>query len=247
MTLDAPETIAAALIILGAATVAGTVAFGLGITATPWLLLMLEPQTVVILVNAISVLTFALIIIQTRQVIPFREAAPLALPALLGAPLGVWILSVVSAGVLRVTIALVILALTVFVVFNFRSPATWPKTAGPIVGFIVGAMIAALGIGGPIMVLFLLGRGWSSQALRGLLAVLFLSMSALAMVGYGVAGLYSVERIALILVAIVPALIGFRIASLLLERMNEAVFRRGVLAVIILSSLMILTREAISL
>ena len=97
------------------------------------------------------------------------------------------------------------------------------------------------------MVLFLLTRTWSRDAFRGGLSLYFLAVGLVGVVGYGVAGLYTQERIALILITIVPVLAGFGLATLLVRRMNERVFRRAVILVIITTSVMVLTREALGL
>ena len=244
---DTPEIVAAVLIILAAATVVSTVGFGLGITATPLLLLVFEPQTVVVVANVISALMFVLILAQSRNDLPVRRIAPLAVAGALGAPVGVVVLATVSSSALRISIAVLILALSAAIALNFRGTIPRPRLFGPAIGFGTGGLIAALGIGGPIMALFLLGQGMDSRTLRVSLAFYFMGMSIIALIGYAVAGLYTAERAIILLIVTVPALAGFWLGSTLLRHMNEAVFRRGVLVVIIFSSLLVLARELLSL
>ena len=244
---EASQIVAAVLIILVAATVLSTVGFGLGITATPLLLLVLEPKTVVVLVVSVSALVFALIVVQARRSLPVRQMLAPSAAAVLGAPAGVLVLTAVSATVLRVSIAVVILALATAVVFNFRGAVPRPRVVGPLAGFATGGMVTALGIGGPIMALLLLGQGMQRQTLRVSLAFFFIAMSAMSLAGYAVAGLYTEDRLWLLLFVSVPALVGFGLGSVMLSRMNEAVFRRGVLTVTVVSSLLVLGREALSL
>ena len=242
-----PEIVSTALVILASATVASTVGFGLGITATPVLLLVLGPQTVVVVANAVSALIYVLILAQSRHELPVRRVAPFAVAGALGAPVGVVVLATVSATALRISIAVLILALSAAIALNFRGAVPRPRLLGPAMGFGTGGLIAALGIGGPIMALFLLGQGMESRKLRVSLAFYFLGMSGMALIGYAFAGLYTAERAVLLLAAAAPALGGFWLGSRLLRHMNEAVFRRGVLVVITLSSLLVLARELVSL
>ena len=100
---------------------------------------------------------------------------------------------------------------------------------------------------GPLMVLFLLTRGLSRDAVRGGLSLYFLAVEIIAVIGYGVAGLYTQERVALILIVTLPVLAGFGLATLLVRRMNERVFRHAVVAVIMTTSVMVLVREGFSL
>ena len=79
------------------------------------------------------------------------------------------------------------------------------------------------------------------------MAFYLLAIDVVSVVGYAVAGLYTLERLALILVAVVPVLVGLRLGITLVGRMNEAVFRHAVIAVTIATSVMVVAREAVGL
>ena len=246
-SLSILELAVAVVMLFAGSTVLSTVGFGIGMTTTPVLLLLLEPQTVVVVVNTVSLALFVLIIRQTRDHISVRETTPLGIAGLLGVPVGVFILSTASASALRISITGLIILLTLAVVFNLRGPIPRSNLIGAVVAFVVAVLLTSLGIGGPLMALFLLTRGWTPQAVRGSLALYFLAVEAAGVVGYGVAGLFTTERIALILITAVPALMGFWLATRLLRGMNETVFRRATIAVIIATSLMVLGREVAAL
>ncbi len=246
-SLSILEIAVAVVMLFAGSTVLSTVGFGIGMTTTPVLLLLLEPQTVVVVVNTVSLALFVLIIHQTRDHLSVRETTPLGVAGLLGVPVGVLILSEASASALRISITGLILLLTLAVVFNFRGPIPRSNLVGPVVAFVVAVLLTSLGIGGPLMALFLLTRGWPPQAVRGSLALYFLAVEAAGVVGYGVAGLFTTERIALIAVVTLPVLLGFWLATRLLRGMNETVFRRAVIVVIIATSLMVLGREVAAL
>ena len=97
------------------------------------------------------------------------------------------------------------------------------------------------------MALYILGQGWSRNALRGSLAFYFVVVEASGVVGYGITGLLTTERVVLILITVIPVILGFWLATFLVRHMNEAVFRRAVVTVIITTSLMVLAREVSSL
>ena len=207
------------------------------------LLLILEPQTVIVTVNVVSSLIFVLILVQSRQELPVRKIAPIAIVAALGAPIGVLALTTVDATFLRISIAVLVIALSAATALNFHTVMPKSRLFGLTIGFGTGGLVAGLGIGGPIMALFLLGQKMRGQVLRVSLAFYFLGMSMITLLGYGIAGFYTSERITLLLFVTVPALGGFWVGSVLLHQMNEVIFRRSVLVVIILSSIMVLLRE----
>ena len=234
------------MLLLGS-TVLSTVGFGIGMSTTPVLLLFLDPQTVVVTVNTVSLALFVLIMFQARTELRVRAMAPMSIAGLLGVPVGVFILGSAGAGVLRVSITAVIILLALAVTFNIRGPIPRSDLAGLAVGFVVGVLLTSLGIGGPLMALFLLTRNWPRQAVRSSLSLYFLVVEFSGVVGYGVAGMFTPERISLILVVAGPVLLGFALATVLVGRMNERVFRHAVVGVIIATSLMVLGREVVRL
>ena len=168
----------------------------------------------------------------------------MSLAGLMGVPVGVFLLTAAGAGALRISITGLILLLTILVTLNVRGPIPRSRIVGGVVGFVVGVMLTSLGIGGPLMALFLLTREWPRHAVRASLSFYFLIVELTGVVGYGVAGLFTPERISLILVVTVPVLLGFGLATVLVRRMNERLSRHAAVGVIITTSLMVLGREA---
>ena len=244
---DALQLVVAALMLFAGSTVLSTVGFGIGMTTTPVLLLVLDPQTVVVTVNTVSLVLFVLIIFQTRAHLSIKDMVPVSVAGLLGVPVGVFILSAAHAAVLRVSITALMLLLTMAVAFNIGGSMPRWRVLGLVVGFVVGVLLTSLGIGGPVMALFLLARDWSRHAVRASLSLYFLVVESTGVVGYGVAGLFTQERITLIMLVTVPVLLGYGLATFLVRRMNERAFRHAVVAVIITTSLMVLGREIVRL
>lgn len=245
--LDALDAALAALIMLFGSTVASALGFGIGMTTTPFLLLFLEPETAVVVVNTVSQVIFALVIFQDRSHLDARRMVPVAIAGMLGVPVGVLILDAADVSVLRISITALIIALTVSLRFGLPGALTRSRMAGPAAGFVVGVLITALGVGGPLMAVLMLAREWPRRVIRVSLAFYFLLLQSVAIPGYAIAGLYTRENVELILVVAVPVLVGFGLATLLLRRMDERRFRQVVVTVIMLTSVFVLGREVLHL
>jgi len=87
------QILVAVLATLAGTTVLASLGFGIGMVATPFLLLVLDPQTAVVMLNAVSVPITAMLVWQTRHHLRFRETLPIALLGLGGALLGAYVLS----------------------------------------------------------------------------------------------------------------------------------------------------------
>ena len=241
------DSVVSAVTLFVGATVLSTIGFGIGMTTIPILLFVLEPQTVIVVVNTVSVALFVLIVHQNRNELPFRRVGPWAAAGLLGVPVGVLILKDSDAGLLKIAITALTIILTLVVAFNVRAKIPSGMLTGLAVAFLVSVTLNALGIGGPIMALYMLTQNWSRNAVRGALSLYFLFVEAAGVIGYGIAGLMTTERIALILIAIVPVTLGFLLATYLVRRMNDVVFRRATVVAIIGMSGLVLAREIAAL
>lgn len=243
---DTFQILATAAVLAIAGFIIGAVGFGFGLTTSPTLLLFLDPQTVVVVVNAVAIIAFALVLVETREHAKFREQTPLAIAGAIGTPIGVFALSQLDASILRIAIGILILALTGLVVFKSEWRVPYPQFTGPILGFVSAAMTTGLTIGGPILVLFFLGCGMQRQELRASMAYFFTIMYIAAAIGYATQGLFNTDRLILIAAAAPGVALAFWIATRLTGRMNETIFRRAVVTIITISSIVVVARELLS-
>lgn len=240
---DILHIVVTSLVLMGAAFVIGAIGFGFGLTTSPILLLILDPQTVVVVINAVAIIAFSLVLVETREHLRNRELAPMVVAAVLGTPIGVFALSTLDASVLRIAIGALVLLLTAMVVFNAEWKVPYPRISGPALGFISSASTTGLAIGGPILVLFFLGRRMDRQNVRASMAFFFTIMYVTAAIGYAIQGLFTSERLVLIVAAAPMVAIGYWIAMKLTGRMNEGVFRAAVIGVVVISSIAVIVRE----
>ncbi len=225
-------------------TVYSATGFGIAMTAMPIALLAVgDPQTAVVVVNTGGVSAGILIAIQARKDIPYREIVPIATAGALGVPFGVAILKFADPSIIRIGIVVLILLLAALSLKEFEGEIPYAKVLGIAGGFAVGASLTAFAVGGPLIVLFLLARNLRRQSVRGAMALFLLVIAGIGVIAYASTGLYSAERLTLVAVVIVPAFLGFALGGLLIQRMNERIFRYVVLGIIALSSMAVLLPE----
>ena len=229
-------------------TVYSATGFGIAMTAMPIALLAVgDPQTAVVVVNTGGVGAGILIAIQARKDIPYREIVPIVAAGVLGVPFGVAILKFADPSIIRIGIAVLILLLAAMSLKEFQGEIPFSGVLGVVAGFIVGATLTAFAVGGPLIVLFLLARNLGRRSVRGAMALYLLAIAGIGVVAYASTGLYSVERLTLVALVLVPAFLGFGLGALLINRMNERIFRYVVLGIIGLSSMAVLVPEVVKL
>lgn len=157
--------------------------------------------------------------------------------------IGSFVLKNADSGPLSIAILILILTFTALNILNLNVRWPWPRATGPAVGLVVGVLIISTGVGGPLLVMFLLAQGWNRHVLRVSLALYFVFMELAGIAGFVVGGLYTPDRLTILAAVLVPCLIGFWLGNSLAYRMNDMIFRRAVIGLILIASVVGLVRQ----
>ena len=234
--------VAIIMVTLGS-VVLGTVSFGLGMVASPVLLLLLGAKPTIVIINSMIALLLSMVLLRTWRHLDLRRSRWLIVGGIAGAPLGVFVLNVAEPGLLRIIIGAVIVILGLL---NLRetqlSIATFPGS-GTCYGFITCLAVTAISIGGPLGGVYAIAQRWPTQTVRAALAAMFTASSGMAVILYAATGLYDRDTLANLGILTPGVLIGFGIAGLLVGRLNERMFRYVVIVLVVLGGGMLLARE----
>jgi uncharacterized membrane protein YfcA len=221
----------------------GTVGFGIVLVAAPVVLIYLEPRQAVVVLNGLTVILMAMVLMRTWRHLEFRASVGLILGGMAATPIGVLVLNAASPGVLRVTIAIVIIFLALFSLTNVQLPFAQRRPAGPIFGFLTSLSVTTIGVGGPIGAIYVIGQRWKAETVRAVLALFFVAFDSMAFALYAATGLVGRDTLANVGVMIPGLLVGFGLSAVLVARINERIFRYAVVAVIVVAGSVMLTRE----
>ena len=237
------ELVAAAAIILLASTVFSALGFGIGLVAMPLLLLMFDAQTAVVILESVSLPIVVLILVRNRSYLRIRETLPIAVSGLIGGLIGSFVLKNVDSDPLSIVILILILTFTALNILNPNIRWPWPRVTGPAIGLLVGVLIISTGVGGPLLVMFLLARGLDRHSLRVSMALYLVFMESAGIAGFVAGGLYTPERLTILAAVLIPCLLGFWVGNSLAYRMSEVIFRRSVIGLILIASIVGLVRQ----
>ena len=238
-------SVAAASMFVGAVALSAA-GFGMGLVALPFMLLVLDPVTAIVAVNIAQTPLYLFVLRDTSRRVRVRDARTLALPGTAGAVLGTFVLAATADEVLRIAAPSLIAALAIIVATVQPERIRPPTALGPILGFAASVMQGTLGIGGPLVALYALARGWTRDSVRGTLAAYFLAVMVVLCAGYAAAALLTPSRLVLIGIMVVPVLVGAVVGSLLARAMSEAIFRRVAVGLVLFSSAGVLIRELVA-
>ena len=224
MDLGWLEAIVVIFAMLLASTVFSATGFGIGMISTPLMLLVYEPQTVIVVAGTAGLGVGVWIISKSWRDVPFREILPITIAALCGAPIAVFILKTADSSVLSIGIAVLIILFAIGSFVKIEKEIPYSKQLGIAAGFIVGVLLPTSGVAGSLVMLFLMTRNWERQTVRAAMAFFLVSLMAFTVVLFALYGLYTPLRLTLIGIVAIPAVIGFLLGAMLIKRINERVF-----------------------
>jgi len=245
---------AAELGIVMAAVVAGAVTksvtgLGLPIIAIPVMALFIDVVDAVVVMAIPTVAANVLLVREHRVAWP--EARPrvvvLLVTGVIGAVVGALLLARLDPRILTLTLAALVLAYVATRLF--RSDFDWPpavaRRGNPIVGALSGVLQGATGISGPLLATWVHGLRLPRQVFVLSITLLFTVLGMAQLVGLTVAGLWTWERLAASLAALVPVLVVVPVGVRLARGLPAEVFDRVVLVVLSGSAVALVLRSLV--
>ena len=219
------------------ALVAGLSGFAFGLIAASIWLYILDPVQTATLIIAFGLIVQGYSVWKLRDALDWRKLWPFVIGAALGVPAGVTILTWANPAHVRAGVGAF---LVLYSLYALLRPAVAPIKAGGAVadagiGFLNGVLGGMTGLAGILVTLWCGLRGWPKDVQRTVfqpVAVAIFLMSALWM---GARGAITADTIKLFLIGLPALLAGTWLGLQLFGRLNEAAFRRVVLALLLAS------------
>jgi uncharacterized protein len=219
------------------ALVAGLSGFAFGLIAASIWLYILDPVQTATLIIAFGLIVQGYSVWKLRDALDWRKLWPFVIGAALGVPAGVTILTWANPAHVRAGVGAFLVLYSLYALFR---PAIAPIKAGGAVadagiGFLNGVLGGMTGLAGILVTLWCGLRGWPKDVQRTVfqpVAVAIFLMSALWM---GARGAITADTIKLFLIGLPALLAGTWLGLQLFGRLNEAAFRRVVLALLLAS------------
>jgi uncharacterized membrane protein YfcA len=228
----------AVVVAFTAATVQSVTGFGFSLTLVPLLAVAWEPKAAVAVSLLLALATNVVLLTQVRGQVSVGRLPGLYLGLIIGIPLGVLFLERVDADTLQITVGIVVLAATVLIYLQPSMDAGHDSLRLQVgAGAMGGALTSATSMGGPPVVLYLLGRETEIDRYRATLLAYFLPSGVLAVGAFVIVGRIDAD-VLIITAAAVPAVVaGILTGGWLRTHLNPERFRRVVLGVLVVTSI----------
>lgn len=228
------ETALLGLCVFMAGIVRGCVGFGFSALVVASGSLFIHPALIVPMLVLLELAASLHMLKGVWREVAWKLLLFMSLGVLVTTPVGIYILSVAPEQVLRLVLSLSILAtaLTLASGYAYHGPLSRPVLFG--VGSISGLFNGMAGIGGMPVAIFLASARLSVGRIRATM-VIFLFITEIVFLFSGIiGGVYSEAIFTSFGAALLPMVVGIVIGAKLYHRLDEAVLRRVILAVLVL-------------
>jgi uncharacterized membrane protein YfcA len=225
-----------------AALVAGLAGFAFGIVAAAAWLHILTPLQTASLVIAFGLIVQGVAVWKLRHALQWDRLWPFLLGGMVGVPIGVAVLGLANPDYMRASIGGL---LVLYSVYGFARPAMKPIRAGGApadagIGFLNGILGGATGLAGIIVTVWCGLRGWTKDAQRAVFQPIGVAIFAMSAIWLGVGGAVNADTIRLFVTGLPLLLAGTWLGLKLYGRLDEAEFRKLVLALLLVSGVALL-------
>jgi hypothetical protein len=212
--------------------------FGSALVAVPLLSLYLDAKLAVVISTFLSTIVSTPLIFQVRRQLHIMKVMPLAIGGVVGVPVGVVILKLVDADVLKILVGAVVILASALLFLAPRLTFGGRNTlSGLVTGALSGLLRASTSMAGPPVVLYTLSHENDIEEFRSTVLGVFLVTGIIALPGLIIADLVSRDAVIAALVALPGMAAGLLVGTRLRSRVQPALFRTLVLAVLVVTSI----------
>ena len=229
-----------------AAFVTGLAGFAFAIVAAAVWLHFLAPAQAAALIVAFGLIVQGVSVWKLRAAIQWRRLAPFLIGGIIGVPIGGEILRWTAPGNLRIAVGVL---LVLFSLWNFFRPSLASMSRAGVVadgavGLVNGVIGGATGLAGIAAVIWCSLRGWPPAEQRAVFQPSGVAVFLMTGLWLGGTGMIGVDTAGLFLIGLPALALGTWAGLKLFGKLDDAMFRRVVLALLLISgaSLLILGR-----
>jgi uncharacterized membrane protein YfcA len=218
------------------AIAAGGAGFAFGLTASSIWLHRIDPLHSALLINCCGTMLHLTTIWPQRGHVEIRRLWPFVVGGLIGIPIGVRVLLVLDAGVLKIVLGVFLLAFGAYALLSPRLHTfkAGGRAADAGIGFIGGILSGVGGYSGVLPTIWTQLRGWPKQAARAVYQPYIIVIQSATVVGI-IFATYDSAGLMLVLLVLPPLALGTWIGWHLYGRLNDLRFRQA-LAVLLIAS-----------
>ncbi|WFU53345.1 sulfite exporter TauE/SafE family protein [Bradyrhizobium pachyrhizi] len=227
--------------------VSGLSGFAMGLVVSGVWLHIITPIQTAALIAGYGLLTQGYGILKLRQALNWHAIWPLSLGTTIGIPTGVVLLTYLSPVHLRFGVGTL---LVLYAIYSLARPAFRPMKIGIApdiaIGLVNGLVGGLTGLGGIISTISCQWRGWTRDAQRAVFQPVLFAAFVVISISMGVTGAFTTETFKLYGLGLPFLLAGLWSGFKLYGKIDDEIFRKVVLALLLLAGLSLIVPALLS-
>jgi uncharacterized protein len=225
-----------------AALVTGLAGFAFGLVAAAIWLHVLSPIETTTLIVAYALLVQGYAVWKLRRAINVGRLWPLVIGSAIGVPAGILALQWMSPAHLRMAVGILLIAFSLYNLLRPKMPefANAGRLADGGVGVLNGFLGGATGLAGILLIIWSSMRGWSRDEQRAVFQPTAVATFLIILGCLGGTGVVTPDALRLFLIGLPALVAGTWLGWRLYGRLDEATFRKVVLALLLTSGVILL-------
>ena len=211
--------------------------FGFALVGMPLATLILGTRTAAPLVALTGLSLYTINVLRYRNSIHLRHVARLGIAAALGVPVGIWGLVSLDESFVKLFLGFILVGYTLFSIarptLSFVPSHRW----GYLAGFLTGCLGGAYNLPGPPLIVYGAFHRWERDEFRAMLQSLFFLTGLMTVASHLLANHLTLNILTIYALTAPAVILGIVIGAIIDRRINHAVFRWIVVALIFILGL----------
>jgi uncharacterized protein len=219
------------------AFVAGLSGFAFGLVAASLWLYVLTPLQSATLIVGFGLLVQGYSVWKLRGALNWRKLVPFIVGAIFGVPTGVVLLTWSDPRNVRIAVGIFLVAYSLYAFFrpNLKPVSAGGDAVDAGVGFMNGVLGGLTGLAGILVTIWCGLRGWPKEVQRTIFQPVAVVVFLLSALWLGAKGTITAETVKLFVMGLPCVIVGTWLGLKLFGRVDEAMFRKIVLALLLIS------------
>jgi len=235
-----PSALLVALIVFLAVFVQASAGFGLALVSMPLLTAVIGLPNAAPMMAVVGMGVELVLLVRFREAVNLRAVRNLVLAALIGTPIGLYLLRVVDPTAGAKILGLVVAGYALYALFSPHLPALAHPAWAWLFGFAAGIIGGLYNISGPPVIIYGSCRRWYPAEFKGNLQGFFLPAGLMVLIGHAIQGNMTTAVWHYVLISIPAVVIGLAAGLVLDGRIPAPTFRKLVLVLLLLIGLNLL-------
>ncbi len=229
-----------ALIVFFAALVQSAMGFGMALVAMPLLVTIWGIQTASPAFALLGVTATFINALRWRGSVTRRDVLYLLVPALVGVPIGVWILNDVNPDIVTGFMGVLLIVYALYSLSGLRLPPFTSQRWAHVFGFSAGILTGAYNAGGPPVVVYGSACAWSPDRFKANMQTFFFVMGVVVVASHAISNNLTPEVWQIALFAVPGLLLGNFAGERLGRYCPPELFRKLVLILLVVLGVQLL-------